>query len=241
MKKIYLKNEKINKVSEYKSLPKKEREWFGLYQIPYSMEISSLNFVENKKEDNDEGWNGFYSYVKKEYPIQYFFREYLGDIIFYFWNAKIMSKYGETWHSKIWARLFNDRQKYLRKVIPYTWCDKPELFTEIVFAMLVNYVEGERCFEIIDFDHHESDKEIKKYIIESYDIIKIQIPKLKEQESRAYNNIKLRKVEAKNQDIQGMDLYNFIYKEVHDIENTIQQKEEFVLQGFLKHRQSLWT
>jgi hypothetical protein len=35
------------------------------------------------------------------------------------------------------------RQKWLTRVIPRKWCDKPELMRDVLFAFIVDYVEGE--------------------------------------------------------------------------------------------------
>lgn len=53
------------------------------------------------------------------------------------------------------SRLWSDKHKELRKLIPYTWMDKPELFKEIVFFMIVNFVEGEECFNSTAYDDEE--------------------------------------------------------------------------------------
>jgi hypothetical protein len=39
--------------------------------------------------------------------------------------------------------LFKPRQKWLTRVVPRTWCDKPELMRDVLFAFIVDYVEVE--------------------------------------------------------------------------------------------------
>lgn len=56
-------------VSEYFSIPKGERTWFGLYQLPATLPIESFN--------GELGWNFFYNEIKKEFPIQWFFRYWI--------------------------------------------------------------------------------------------------------------------------------------------------------------------
>lgn len=78
---------------------------------------------------------------------------------------------------------FNPHQKWLTKVIPNTWMDKPELIRNLLFACLVNFVEkdGEDCFEVNDWAWSEEKVELRKKLERAYDIIKVQIPALEQE------------------------------------------------------------
>lgn len=59
-------------------------------------------------------------------------------------------------------------QKWLTYKIPNTWIDKDHLFELVLSESLIHYVEGESCFETIDWDRHEDVKEKAKMIREIY-------------------------------------------------------------------------
>jgi hypothetical protein len=48
--------------------------------------------------------------------------------------------------------IFIDRNRWLRKEIPRTWCDKVELLPRIIFATLVDFVEKEKGLCQLDMD-----------------------------------------------------------------------------------------
>jgi hypothetical protein len=58
------------------------------------------------------------------------------------------------WKWDVWYPLcawFNPRQKWLTKLIPNQWMDKPELIKDILFACLVHYVEEEKGINSCEF------------------------------------------------------------------------------------------
>lgn len=240
--KLTLKDHSISTIKQYKALPKKEREKFGLYLAPYAMELNLEDFLD---KESGGGWNAFYRYVKKEYPVQYFVREILIDGT----RSKIekfLGHYGETRFSKFKARFFNDRQKWLRKTIPYTWCDKPELLREICFAFVVDFIEREKCFEVTAWDDDINDDEawgesMPMNIRQEY--IDRKRP-TKEFLEFAYNYITK---ERKELDSQIKNLYKEDlnrkerFKQVTEIENQIDKKDQEVIEGVAKHRMELWT
>jgi len=59
----------VGSVSEYFNLNKAERTWLGFYRLPESLPIESLS--------GEDGWNLFYKTIKKEFPIQWFFRHWM--------------------------------------------------------------------------------------------------------------------------------------------------------------------
>lgn len=97
------------------------------------------------------------------------------------------------WKYDVWYPLcswFNPRQKWLTKLIPNTWMDKPELIKDILFACLVHYVEEEKGIqnpELYDDDlkagyisqeYYDSIVTTNTELQEVYDYIKNERPKL---------------------------------------------------------------
>jgi hypothetical protein len=47
---------------------------------------------------------------------------------------------------------FNPRQKWLTRIIPNRWCDKPELIQLVLFETLIDFVENEKGLSQLDID-----------------------------------------------------------------------------------------
>lgn len=50
----------------------------------------------------------------------------------------------------------------------YTWCDKTELIPHLVFESLCQFVENEKPFENVCWDHYNDYKKVKKIIKDNY-------------------------------------------------------------------------
>jgi hypothetical protein len=58
----------------------------------------------------------------------------------------------QDWKRNVTA-FFRPRQRWLTKIIPNTWADKPWLIPEILYASVIHFVEenGEDCFNVTDW------------------------------------------------------------------------------------------
>jgi hypothetical protein len=63
----------VSSVHGYFALPKKEREFCGLYKMPVSLTWAIY--------DNNNGWDAFFKQIAKKYPLQHFFRVQLFSYI----------------------------------------------------------------------------------------------------------------------------------------------------------------
>lgn len=154
---------------------------------------------------------------------------------------KMVEDYKPTiWDKTRWAAnrlywkfyyLLFPQQRWLTKVIPRSWSDKSELLPEVVFAFLTDYVDGEKCFEVIEWGKHEGEPDYEAIIKESYDWIKVGRPKLQkaiEEESEvAYR--------SKSKDYQEK------YGKLESLEKELQDKDTEVMADIIKIRGVLWT
>lgn len=62
-----MKNIEVKTLQEYFDMDKSKREFFGFYLTPKSLPCDFFN-------EDIEGWNSFYSKIRKQYPIQWFIR-----------------------------------------------------------------------------------------------------------------------------------------------------------------------
>lgn len=83
----------------------------------------------------------------------YEFKFWINDIIheyipFCIWIKFVRFK--DFFHTHITCRL-NPRQRWLTKQIPNYWVDKPSLIEDVLYAIVIHFVEKEKCFEVTDW------------------------------------------------------------------------------------------
>ena len=109
-----MKPAKATNLSQYKKLPKAEREVLGIYRTPELYEMNG---------------DSFENYWKQKYPVQFFVRNTSEN----FWITL------SVWKDKIidntWRRIF-PKNKWARKIIPHTYSDKVELIKDFLFASI---------------------------------------------------------------------------------------------------------
>ena len=140
------------------------------------------------------------------------------------------------WKYDVWYPLcawFNPRQKWLTKLIPNQWMDKPELIKDILFACLVHYVEEEKSINNPDFyetDYKEGhiSKEYFDHCIEVntdlysvYNYIKNERPRLELQTEQAWK----------------MDNWGDAFK----VDSEINDKDVWAMTTIAKYSPYLWT
>jgi hypothetical protein len=114
--------------SEYLALPLNQREnRFGWY---HAMQWSHYDV--NR-------------YLKKQYPVQYFFRSTIPNFIDY-------ARWGLMELTVDIREFFFPRQRWLTGKIPNHWCDKVELLPILIFESLIHYVEVEQGLDSRDWN-----------------------------------------------------------------------------------------
>ena len=140
-------------------------------------------------------------------------------------------------------RSYNSSNDYLRKVIPYDWCDKPELLRDILFAMIIDFVEKEKCFEVIDYSWDEEHRRREKEIKRLYKYCKLSSQQKEHYVSILLNlnnkflfNYILNKYPTlKNSLNEDIDLHHFI------IDTVIDEMENNICKRIVQLRLNLWT
>lgn len=241
----------IDTCEDFMELPRKERTAFGFWYI--TAKALSWHRQENgtKKRltprdifDGTCGFSAIKKFHRKHFPVQYFFREFIWHNLKTFWERKVLGSYGPYWYHKLYAKFFNDRQKWLRKEIPYFYADTTYLFPKLSFCMLQNFIEKEANLDdVYDFYWEDSDsqtEERKEFFKKAYKILKEDIPDLKTKKDN-YEEIEKREEIAEERGLEGKECYEFIYKKQLECEKRIFELETFVLNGMVKHRECLWT
>ena len=139
------------------------------------------------------------------------------------------------------SSFFFPRQKWLTKIIPNTWCDKTELIPSILYECLKHYVEKEKCFETVDWDHHIIYKDAAKDIKECYKWITEDRPKIQAEIDRIISG-GWSGVDSLIRELQSpTKTYDERYPNLNNLELELENKDTHYLSLIVKHRGYLWT
>lgn len=155
----------------------------------------------------------------------------------YFWNQK-------------WSEVkayFNPRQKWLTKVIPNTWADKTWLVPNLLFAILIDFVEEEKGLSQLDINWDEerafvSDEYIKEVMTsygelkEAYEYLKNEREALKEAHANSYPEIVMT-----DKGMTTKEPFEIAYAENNRIEAELKEKDMKTMMTIVKHYEILWT
>jgi hypothetical protein len=204
----------VKNAQEYMDMPRKDRTYMYFWYLDGI--INDGTRILGRKSERDTIDN----FLKYKFPVQYWLRQ-TGFAL-----KIILSKaYDETCY------FLNPRQKWLTKQIPNSWCDKVNLVTDINFAMIVHFVEGEKCFENTDYEGSgEAHAKFAKELMECYLYIKTRRPMLEKQYWNSFPSD-----EAYTGD------YNTDYAEVNRLEKEMDEQDTKWLTWIVTNRKFLWT
>ena len=201
-------------VDDYIKLPKSERTVNGWwYKNIGSFKMDSVF-------DNTEP-EKYYSFLKKEFPVQYFFREYL---------YRKFSYLGYRWERVYYDRIrpiFAPQNSRLRKTIPRTWSDITELIPNFLFECLKKFKE-EEC----DHINWESDEPHKKFYTGLqlwYSYITIERNLMDVKISNSYPPRKAK------------GTYEELYGELNRLEEELKTKDTECLTWIINNREAFWS
>ena len=201
---------------EYAKLPYRNRTfllfWYHRPLFGSNTGWNARDFL-GKKQDRES----VDAYLQYKFPVQYYLREKL---------------YYKVWIGYDKLRYFlNPRQKWLVKQIPNEWTDKVTLIKDINFAMVVHFIEGEKCFEYTDYvnssEHHAK---FARELMECYLYIKVRRPKLEHLYWDAYP-----------EDGKYTGDYLTDYGEVNRLEKELDDQDRKWLNWIVDNRKYFWT
>lgn len=227
-------NPKINDVhrfDDWVALPLDIRErkvkWWvtGWYIEPLGLEWLSGSLVREESE-----WGKFYAYTKMAYPIQSFLRQEVAG-----WYSYQKRNYIaiENW---IKDHIRNPRRKLIKATFTRQWQDLPSIVVNFHLNCIVEYVDHEKCFEVIEWNHDPVSTEKAKQIKEIYDYAKTGREALQKKLEIAYSEVTPRRIS--NGDMQT---YEAMYKHVNAIEAEIELYDTKCCEWVVNNRAILWT
>lgn len=206
----------IKSVEEYFSLPKKEREYFGFYKTP--LFLPSEMFTLNVK-----GWGSFYEEIKKQYPIQWFFREWMfssENPIYFLLKIQCYMRYLNFKYAV--QNFIKPSFPRWRKTLPrHKYSDISEVFVDSNLNLILDFYHEEVSKGYIDWEYDESYKTFHSTLV-SY-----------------VKWIEEEKVEISNK----MDncLLERQFADYNNLEEIIKNKESEILKWFVDNRDFFWT
>ena len=218
---------RVESVDEYFLLPKTKREYKGFYKVPYGLPVDW---------DNSSllgGWNEFYKRIQAEYPIQYFFREWLPSLdnpIVFWWHKFIVWPLRDfNWATKNFIKPCFPRW---RKVLPrHKYSDITYVLPKSIFALICDFYHEEVVDGFVDWESDEIHKKFYQEIILAVDWIEKERKVLDEQLQEHLSTA------TKNRHLD----YEERYKEYRKLEQQIKDKETEILKWSIDNREFFWT
>ena len=210
-----MKPAKATNLSQYKKLPKAEREVLGIYRTPELYEMNG---------------DSFENYWKQKYPVQFFVRNTSEN----FWITL------SVWKDKIidntWGRIF-PKNKWARKIIPHTYSDKVELIKDFLFASIVDFIENEPI-EFTDWESSETHKNAFRRINKCYAFIKKEMPEKQSKIDELMNDLY---GDKELDELLSFEREDEMYNEINKLSKALEEEIQFYCVEIVSLRNFLWT
>jgi len=182
--------------------------------------------LEWNPHDDTVGWSAWEKQTKKDYPIQYFFRE---DVCLYF---SIMWRRIKDFKYNIKCFFFPKHQE-IRKAIPRTWMDLCDLVVDLNFAMILSFKkEADESF--VNWDGTPQHREFKNWLDSAAHWIKEGRPNCEAQRAACHPTYPL-PPEMKD------FTYEQLYGNINQIEKLISETDSNILKQMIDYREYMWT
>jgi hypothetical protein len=204
----------VDNIDEYIKLPKSERTTNGWWYKPV------WGFKMKSAFDRTEP-DKYYAFLKKEFPIQYFFREYLdGKVSHYKFRLSMF------YWNKI-RPIFKPQHSELRKVIPRTWSDITELIPMFLFECVKSFKENET--DTICWDSDELHKTFYANLNKYYNYITVERKQLIDIIDNSYPP----------HGAEGS--YEELYSKLNANEAILKDKDTECLTWIITNREGFWS
>jgi hypothetical protein len=196
--------------------------------------------------------------INLDYPKTPKYKELYYDIIFKLSGGRANTIFGLLpygWRNFVYEYInpvFRPQHSRLRKSIPRRWSDICTLIVNVNFEFIKSFYEDEYCKGIVDWSATEKHRKFAKWLVQAYDYIKVERPKLVKQEEDAYPPVlpmdeTFKAIKNKEGKIEGYEFidrgktYEELYGEVDRIKELINKKDTKILSELIKNRDFFWT
>ena len=221
----------VDGVKDYFALPKAERERYGLYRKPMALPMGNL--FGRKRKGEEEGWDAWERQIRKEYPVQWFVREWLTsyDNPAYALYARTVRKVSDAWWNI--KRFVSPVHPRYQKAHPrWEYSDITELAVEINFSLILDFWHEEVVDGHVDW---QSDATHKKF----YKELKTHVTYIEIGRAKIQKTIddSLTKAIDDGRELTYLQRYG-----KHDAAEALLEKSDTqVLVWFAKNRRFFWT
>ena len=228
---------KLDSVDSYFSTPKKDREFLGLYKTPHALP-AELFFLRKSQENEEKGWGYFYEQIRKQYPVQWFFRHWLfcyDNPVYFFFKSLHRRFLDLKWATKNflkpnYSRWRNSLKRHEYKDISY-------LFEESNLNLILDFYHEEVVDGWVDW---KADELHKKFYVELLENVRwIEEEKIKKQQQ--LDEATTYAVDNPVFDNFGKLDYYSTYRHVHALEESLENKTTQILKWFCDNRKMFWT
>jgi tRNA nucleotidyltransferase/poly(A) polymerase len=172
-------------------------------------------------------WDKFDAYIKKEYPVQYFFRETVSDFFDNIRRRWATIKYDTKCYIKI------PRKEMRDKVFNREYRSLDTVIVEFCLECVIEYVDREKCFEEIVFDSTDELKTFAAQLKECHEYAVKGRLEIKEEIEKAWHNILMCRE-------NGESNSHSQYEKITELENKLEQADTQVLEWVIKNRKQFW-
>lgn len=171
-----------------------------------------------------DGWEHNAQYYKSNYPVQYFLRRELPCL----WNIRVVMPLRELKY-EIKGRLRNPRKEMRDSVFSHRWQDLTYTIVNFHIQAVIEFVDREKCFDHVVYSDTEIHKKFERELREMYNYAKTGKGELEKSLDKAYERVDHSKH------------YEEAYKEVHTIEQAIEDHDTKLCQWVAENRQFFWV
>jgi hypothetical protein len=214
--------EKFEKLEDYFDLPKEDRLYKGLfYREPWGWPMNGFDDLFG----NDGIRQLWKAEIRRRYPIQWFFREWLtswDNPVAAFVKMRIIKTRDFCYNLRAWLLPWNKRT--VRAARPFHYSDCDGLIESINEALLLDfyYEEFIPSLEVIDWDSTENQAQFVRELRRNVEILEADIPALKAEIDLVLD--------------RGGE-----YKGLEQLEEEMESKKTKVFTWMIKNRGYFWT
>lgn len=221
----------VQSVNEYFDRTKAEREWFGLYKTPFALPLEWLC-------SGEAGWKEFHSRIRQQYPIQYFFREWLFSL-----DNPVVYAFSKFLKWPLRDLKYNVRNvikpcfpRWRKSAPRHVFTDGTHLIVESNFALILDFYYEEVINAYIDWSADETYKKFYEELVANVKWIEDERKKIEELSTEALSRSLKNKILK-----EGKVDYDETYTDYLRLEQHKKQKETEILKWMIDNRDFFWT
>jgi hypothetical protein len=217
----------VQDVDEYFNLPREKRTKLGLYLVPYTLPFEMFS------RNNQKGWDGWEAGIRKEFPIQWFVREWCFscDNPLYLLGVVIHRHLRDAWYNI--KRMFKPVAPRFRKAWKrWEYRDIADAIADVNFALIQDFYHEEvESSEFVDWSSSSTSEfftwlkgAIQWIEIDRKDLIK----EIDVQQSNAFRD-------------KSDTPYAEKYRYYNSLNNKLVEEDTKILTEMIKYRDYFWS